>query len=163
MYFVRVLLVVLLWPCHLVFGQELLLLTFTSEQPGDNKTYSTIPTQTISVAQGHQVTLQKSRGKDYRLTSSAYNWSRLGLEQTTTETTFILVTPQRQGEKLSLEVNYVDENQGDKLSYRSTVTGEIGQWIPLLQQGFGAPEQGSKRYTSGAPLSQLWVKADTRN
>jgi hypothetical protein len=161
MYFLRIILLLSIWPLHLAHGQELLFLSFTTENPGEGKMYSTAATHKISVAEGHQVLLQKSKGRDYRLSSPDYGWSPLQLEQIPTETTLILVTPQRQGDKLLLVVNYIASKRDDKLSYSGTVPGEIGQWIPLLQQTLGNAGAGSKIYTTDDPSKQLWVKVDS--
>ena len=161
MFLLRALLFLFFLPHSVVQGQELLLLTFATGQPNTNKVYSTTSELTFSVADGQQVILQKSEGRDYRLSASPYGWSWTQVQQVARDATFIMVTPRRQGKKVSLEVNYSLKKGDDSLAYKSTVTGNIGQWIPLLQSASSTQASGVKRYTSGGEAKQLSVRVET--
>ena len=165
MFSIRVVLCALLWPLCAVHGQETLYLTFGQGQNGATKTYGTATISyppVLSVQEGQRVILQKSHGTDYRVEASSQGWSWAQVQQIAVAETSISVIPKRQGDSVSVEVNYYLREGDQSVSYSSTVQGRLGQWIPLLQPSTGNSVPGTKVYSAWDSNNMLALKVEHR-
>jgi len=163
MFLQRTLLLLFLLHVPVLQAQELLLLTFAQGKPGVGKVYGSekvAPAPTLTVVEGQEVLLQKSSGTDYQLQSSPHGWAWTQVQQVARDATSIAVTPRRQGEKVNLEVKYFSRERGESIAYTSTVNGDIGQWIPLMQAAGTTQSNSSKAYVAGNMANQLSIRVD---
>jgi len=157
----RVFLVMIVWPGGVASAQELLLLTLSQDgHTNSAKSYGTKAPTTLTVLEGNKVILQNSSGKDYRLQASQSGWSWTQVQQVPREMTYIAVTPQLQGTTAQLEVEYSNVDGDNATSYTSTVKGELGEWIPLLQTSGNVQPDRGKRYSTQDGASQLSVRVE---
>jgi hypothetical protein len=155
-----------LWHADDVLAQEMLTLTFAQGATEKGASYSTAPAgrvPVISVQNGQQVIWRESRGRDYQLRSSQQSWGWTQIQEVDRQSTYIAVTPRREGDRITVEVEYFrrDGSQGTHLS--STVTGKAGEWIPLLQPNAG-PDAGSRQvYQAGDSTHSMSLKVEPGN
>ena len=141
----------------------MLYLTFVQGPPPNGRVYGASTEQkttTLSVMDGKQVVLQRKSGKDYQLQAAPGSWTWAQVQQVAANETYIAVTPRILGEKVTVEVAY-SNTQGDKsMAYTSTVDGEIGNWIPLLNSADRSNAENVKVYTAGDLTQQLSLKVE---
>lgn len=159
----RSILLVLLCCAAQTQAQVLLHLTFAAGPPPNGKVYGTVAEQaatTLSVVDGERAVLQRKTGKDYRLLGAAQSWSWTQVQQVATNETYIAVTPHARDGNVTVDVTY-SNTQGDKsTAYSSTVSGELGSWIPLIGGSNTSNNKGIKMYSAGDLSQQLSLKVE---
>jgi hypothetical protein len=144
-------------------AQTMLHLTFAVGPPPNGKIYGTAAEQaatTLSVVDGGQVVLQRKTGRDYRLQGAEQNWSWTQVQQVSTNQTYIAVTPRTRDGSVTVDVAY-SNTQGDKsTAYSSTVSGELGSWIPLIGGSITSKNGSTKVHSAGDISQQLSLKVE---
>ena len=154
---------VLLLPLGTAQAQEVLRVTLAEGPLHSGRVYNSAAgaqTPTLTVINGQQAIWQKSSGRDYQLQAAPHSWSWTQVQQVTQAETSIAVTPQREGDKVSVKVDYFVREGDQSVSYSSTVAGAVGEWIPLLQPTNDDSHSGSKVYRAGDLSQQLSLKVE---
>lgn len=152
----------LLFPLAATGGEDLLVLTFSQAPAPSGRVYgstaaATLPT--LSVVDGQRVTLQKFSGSDYRLQAAPLSRAATQVQEIARDATTVSVMPQLQGDAVTVEVSYHLREGTESVPYSSTVRGELGEWIPLLQHAAPGAD-GSRTYVAGDVRDQLSVRVD---
>ena len=109
---------------------------------------------------GGKVVLQRASGTDYRVVAGRRNWTWFQVEEVPAAETYIEVTPQVQGEQVTLSVVYTDRDGDDRVALNTSASGALGSWIVLLDNEPVATADGVKRYSSSAGGERLAVKVE---
>lgn len=144
-------------------SQTLLHLTFAQGPPPTGKVYGVSSGQTaitLSVVDSKQVILARQSGKNYQLQAMPGSWGWSQVQQVPANATYLAVTPQIIDEKVTVEVSYSNTEGENSISYTSTVTGDIGEWIPLLVSTSRSNTKNVKVYTAGDANQQLSLKVE---
>lgn len=137
-------------------AQESLQLTFGQGQAGD-RLYSSRAFPSLRAQAGSQVILQRSRGTDYRVEAAPYGRTWFQVQEVPAAETYIAVTAQTQGDQVTLEIRYSDRTADNAVSLATTVSGGLGEWIPLVQP---AAATNGKRYNSSTAQKSLAIRVD---
>jgi len=158
----RALLFALFFPLAAARGEDLLVLTFSQSPAPTGRVYGTTTAATLptlSVVDGQRVTLQKFSGEDYQLQAAPLARAPTQIQQVARDATTVSVLPQLEDDRVTMEVSYHARVGDEFVSYSSTVQGELGQWIPLLQQS-ARDTADSRVYAAGDVRDQLSVRVD---
>lgn len=157
------LLILLLLVSLPVSAQDMLTLTFSDRPAGTVKTYGTRNQEqppTLSVTSGQTVTLQQNSGTDYQLQGGQYSWAWTQVQQVPRNATGLVLTPvlAEDGDTVVLEVNVSRKQGEDLVAYTSTVSGRLGEWLPLLQSNDQRTTSTHQTWSAGKGSQEMWVR-----
>tara|TARA_R110000823_G_scaffold47903_15_gene121904 strand:- start:17428 stop:17964 length:537 start_codon:yes stop_codon:yes gene_type:complete len=144
-------------PASGALAQEMLVLSFSEGVP-EAGSYSTREAPTLSVVDGQTVILERASGRDYQLQASDAEWTWTQVQQVPRTSSSLKITPNRRADEVQLELAYASKDGDDTLAYTTTVTGKLGEWIPLLSTARQSSDAGGRHYSTAAQARDLAVK-----
>lgn len=144
---------------HNAQAQDLLRLTF-SEGAAAAPGYSTRAPLVLSVMDGQELILERASGRDYQLEAAPASWSWTQVQQIPRNSSALKITPSRKNNTVQLQISYRSREADDVLSYSTTVSGVLGEWIVLVSDGQADTTAGGRRYSTASVANELAVKVE---
>lgn len=145
----------------LAAGELLRLSVLDGPVPAANaRTISTRQPTFLTVQSGQTVTLQRTRGRDYRLNDSRGGWAVTSIEQVPAEATAVEITPALAGEEVTLAVSYRSHDAGGSVAFSTTVSGSLGEWLALLGGQPAVAADGGRSLRTGRAQESLSIRVD---
>lgn len=142
-----------------------LTISFAESRPSTGRVYTSDaadPVRELRVLAGSTVSLQTEQGRAYETSGGGWGWTEV--EQVPAQASAVSITPQLEGDTVTLEVKVYNRDGDSSGSYNTTISGPVGEWLQLL-----GPEQrqrsSGKVYSAGGGSKTsysrgLYVKVD---
>jgi hypothetical protein len=136
--------------CAPAQAAEMLRISFTDSPPGHGRIYSSggeAPVRELRVLAGNTVKLQSRQGERYEAQAGGWYWTQV--QQVPAQANAVSITPQLEGENVSLDIVIYRQRNDRNSTYSTTVAGALGEWLQLLgPEHASAP--GARVYSAGS-------------
>ncbi|NND66427.1 MAG: hypothetical protein HKN19_02460 [Halioglobus sp.] len=140
-------------------AQELLRVTIGAGE-GSSQRYSSRTPMSVTTVDAARVILRQASGTDYRVEAGQRSLTWFQVQQVPADASYIAVTPQVEGDNVTLVISLAEKNGAQFTSLDTTVGGKLGEWIELTGGPSSDARKGGRQYSSSSQPDQLAIRVD---
>ncbi|NND68739.1 MAG: hypothetical protein HKN19_14215, partial [Halioglobus sp.] len=97
---------------------------------------------------------------DYRVEAGQRSLTWFQVQQVPADASYIAVTPQLEGDNVTLVISLAEKTGDQFTSLDTTVGGKLGEWIELTGGRSSDTREGGRQYSSSSQPDQLAIRVD---